>query len=462
MAETRSYSVFGDFFSNIADRGRSIIDLTWTRSEARSAEGLVGLCRQLISGSGEASNLALSSEVLDGYAALKRPQKTEFFKALNDGLGAPREKLEAAARAFLAEPSAKTELALGKAAEPMRRELLRRLNSAPGATLKLVRMREDLLADMKEHPELRYADGDFAHMFTSWFNRGFLELRRIDWQTSAAILEKVIAYEAVHAINDWDDLRARIAPEDRRLYGFFHPRLPDEPLIFVEVALTETMAASVTDILRSDRQVINANHAKAAMFYSISNCQAGLKGISFGNFLIKQVVAELQQEDLPLKTFATLSPIPTLAKWISKLPESGEPTLKEEAAKPLMSLQDQHWADLPASAEIGKVLTALTAHYLLNEKGSGSRPADPVARFHLGNGARLQRINWLADLSHAGQKQSYTLMVNYLYKLDEIEKNHEIFARSGSIAASREVIKLARTAPVIQSETKAVEEQVSG
>lgn len=449
MAEARTYSVFGDLFSTIAEHSRSIIDIGWARNQARTAEGLITLCRQLIGGSGEASNLALATEVLDGYSSLDRSEKTAFFKALNEGLGAPRDALEAAARAYLADPSISHEMALSLAAEPPRRELLRRLNHAPGATLRLVRMREDLLKDIKEHPELAPADHDFSHLFMSWFNRGFLELRRIDWQTSAAILEKVIQYEAVHAINDWDDLRARIAPSDRRLYGFFHPRLPDEPLIFVEVALTGTMAASVTDILRPDRENIEASQARAAMFYSISNCQAGLKGVSFGNFLIKQVVTELQNEQLPLRTFATLSPIPTLGRWLNS---QGTSLLKSDSQSLLAQLGKTHWLDLPLSAEVGKFLPQLTAHYLLNEKGRDDRPADPVARFHLGNGARLERINWLADLSPAGQKQSYTLMVNYLYKLDEIEKNHETFAQSGTIAASRDVIKLARQAPLAEVE----------
>lgn len=447
MAETKSYSMFSDFFASIADHGRSIIDLAWTRNEARSAEGLIGLCRQLIGGSGEASNLALATELLDGYVALERHEKTAFFEALNEGLGAPKDLLAQAARAYLAEPSAQSEMALNNAAEPVRRELLRRLNQAPGATLKLVRMREDLLVDIKEHPELAPVDSDFAHMFRSWFNRGFLELRRIDWQTSAAILEKVIQYEAVHAIDDWDDLRARIAPADRRLYGFFHPRLPDEPLIFVEVALTESMAASVTDILKPERPALNVMQAKAAMFYSISNCQQGLKGISFGNFLIKQVVAELQHEGLAVKTFATLSPIPTLSRWLKGLAEDDKLPLKPDARAIMERLEESHWSDLAATSDVEKQLVSLTSYYLLNVKGRGEHPLDPVARFHLGNGARLERINWLADLSPGGQKQSMTLMVNYLYKLDEIEKNHETFARSGTIAASRDVIKQARMAP---------------
>lgn len=439
MTESRSYSMFGDFFSTIADRGRSIIDLTWTQNQARSAQGLIELCRQLIGGSGEASNLALATELLDGYAALERAEKTVFFQSLNEGLGASRESLEKAARAYLAEPSAASQMALCRVAEPLRRELLRRLNQAPGATLKLVRMREDLLDDLKEHPDLAPVDADFAHMFRSWFNRGFLELRRIDWQTSAAILEKVIQYEAVHTIHDWDDLRARIAPADRRLYGFFHPRLPDEPLIFVEVALTEAMAGSVTEILKPERPIIDIAQAKAAMFYSISNCQAGLKGISFGNFLIKQVVAELQHEILTLKTFSTLSPIPTLARWLGQVDRAA---LKAEVA----SILDE--IDTTEPSELEKILLPLTADYLLNQKDAKNRPLDPVARFHLGNGARLERINLQADLSPTGHKQSHGLMVNYLYKLDQIEKNHETFARSGTIAASRDVIKLARSAPL--------------
>jgi len=449
MSERRPQTMLGDLFKTITDSGRSIIDLAWARGEAQTAEGLGRLCQQLIRGAGEASNIALAGEVLDGYRGLDQAGKIAFFEALVEGFGPPRDALLEAARRFVDDPSPAHERRLSGAAEPLRRELIRRLNLSPGATHKLVELRADLLGLLRDRPDLAPLDNDLSHLLASWFNRGFLELRRIDWQTSAAVLEKVIAYEAVHTINDWDDLRARIAPPDRRLYGFFHPRLKDEPLIFVEVALVREMTADIGSILTLDRDAIDPNEARAAIFYSISNCQRGLRGISFGNFLIKQVVEELQHELLGLRTFATLSPVPAFASWIERLRHEQPTVLAPAAAAKLAILDEPEWhADAARCADLEKTVMPLAAHYFLNAKTSADRPIDPVARFHLGNGARLERLNWLADLSEAGVRQSYTLMVNYLYKLDEIERNHEAFVNEGVIATSRAIQRAARNAPL--------------
>jgi malonyl-CoA decarboxylase len=303
--------------------------------------------------------------------------------------------------------------ALHVAAEPQTQEFVRRLNRAPRGLPDLVRMREELIPLAKGDASLAALDEDFRHLFASWFNRGFLELRRIDWYTPAAILEKIIEYEAVHEIRDWRDLRRRVAAPDRQLYAFFHPALPDEPLIFVEVALTAEIPAAIGPILSEERKAIDPQKARVAVFYSISNCQVGLRGISFGNFLIKQVVDELTGAFRALDTFVTLSPVPGLRRWAK-----GE-GIEEAPGK--------------------EALTGLAAEYLVEAKRPSGGPVDPVARFHLGNGARLERINIDADRSERGQAQSWGVMVNYLYDLRDIEKNHEAFAESGEVVHSSAV-----------------------
>ena len=454
MADHRRSSMLSDFFASIADRGRSLIDLGGARARADTAEGLCSLCDELITSVGEASGIAMATEILDGFGTLDEDEKTLFFERLTDAFGPDQDRLAEAAERYVAVRSNEHALALTEAAEPRRRELFRRLNQAPGATLKLVRLRESLLQRLRASPALRPVDEDLAHLFRHWFNRGFLELRRIDWHTSAAVLEKVIAYEAVHAIGDWDDLRARIAPSDRRLYGFFHPRLVDEPLIFVEVALVADMAAEIRSILDIEREILKPEKAKAAIFYSISNCQKGLKGISFGNFLIKQVVDELQHELLNLSQFATLSPLPGFARWLA---ENTTPAMLDEIEALQLLDKDGWWEDAGSAAALEKAVMPLAAHYLLAVKASDGKPLDPVARFHLGNGARLERINWLADRSTSGLRQAHGLMVNYVYQAGEIEQNHEAFVNEGHVATTRAITRLARSyRPPVTSRSEAV------
>jgi len=311
--------------------------------------------------------------------------------------------------AFKIDPSKATYQAFAEASEPKRQELARRLNQFPGATGQLVKLRKDLLGVVKDRPKLGPLDVDLKHLFSSWFNRGFLVLRPINWSSPADILEKIIAYEAVHAIHSWDDLRLRLKPTDRRCFGFFHPSMPDEPLIFVEVALTKGIPNSIQELLADERDPINAADADTAVFYSISNCQAGLAGISFGNSLIKQVASDLAT-DLPgISTFVTLSPIPGLNRWLetSKL----------------------------ADANLGQD-KALAAHYLLTAKKPDGMPLDPVARFHLGNGAKVHAVHTQADTSENGLKQSNGTMVNYLYDLSQISQNHEKFVSDKTVVAS--------------------------
>ena len=284
-------SFFSDMLQSIADRSRALISRREPASER--SDGLVELCEELLSGRGEASGVALANEILADYAGLTTGPRIAFFETLARTFGHEPARIDAAIAAWRQSPSADTAAELHRVSEPRRLELFRRLNLAPGGTAALVRMREQLLDAMDHRDDLAVIDNDFVHLFSSWFNRGFLVLRRIDWSTPASILEKIIRYEAVHEIRDWDDLRRRIDLPDRRCYAFFHPALVDEPLIFVEVALTREIPGAIAPILADKREIVEPGATTTAVFYSITNCQRGLAGVSFGNFLIKQVVEEV-------------------------------------------------------------------------------------------------------------------------------------------------------------------------
>src|SRR4029077_3303523 len=292
------------------------------------------------SGRGEASGTAMAREVLDRYQDLDAAGRRAFFTALVRDFGPDRERLARTVEKWRTQPSDEDASELHFASEPRRQELIRRLNRAPGGTGDLVNMRADLLGMTNGHTDLAALDRDAAHLLSSWFNRGFLVLRRIDWSTPANILEKIIRYEAVHEISDWDDLRRRIDPVDRRCYAFFHPAMVDEPLIFVEVALTETTPGAIAPLLAVDRQHLPIERARTAVFYSISNTQRGLGGISFGSFLIKQVVEELRRELPKLDTFVTLSPVPGFMQWVKK---ANAPPLGEEEGTVLKLLDEPKW-----------------------------------------------------------------------------------------------------------------------
>ena len=406
--------------------------------------GIQELSESMMSQKGESSGIMMAKEIIDTYQLLDPKSKLEFFVELAEKFGPSKKKLEVAAEAYLNEPNVQQAMALQIAAEPRRQELIRRLNLAPGSTKELVRMRVDLLELIQDHPELTCVDHDFHHLFNSWFNRGFLVLKKIGWDTPASILEKIIEYEAVHKIKSWDDLRSRIEPPDRFCFAFFHPALIDEPLIFVEVALESSIPSSIQSLLEKNRIPIIPERANTAIFYSISNCQKGLRGVTFGNFLIKQVVEELIQDLPQLKTFVTLSPIPGFRNWLGKEIDNDILPLKKLNIKVLGQLENPEWYKLnQKSQELKKVLLQLASEYLFNVRRKNHEPVDPVARFHLGNGARLERINWLGDISKTGIEQSAGMMVNYLYDLDQIEKNHEAFINDKKVIASNEIRKLA-------------------
>ena len=425
-------SFFQDLLGSIAERGRSLIERSGGRPAGLAAAQpatLEALCRDLLSGRGEASGVALARQLLDLYGRSAPEDRLAFFGLLARDFGPDRDRLRAAWLDYDAAPTPPHLQALLRAVEPPRQELFRRINLAPGGTAGLVRMREDLIKLGGDDPDLGSVDDDLAHLLSSWFNRGFLVLRHIDWSTPADILERIIRYEAVHEIQGWDDLRRRVQPGDRRCFAFFHPSMIDEPLIFVEVALTREIPASIQGLLAEEREIVPLGEATTAVFYSISNCQPGLRGVSFGNFLIKQVVGELSRELPSLATFVTLSPVPGFAAW-----------LRKRGATPELASGWQR--DLVAAERARGELLPLAAAYFLAAKGSGGKPVDPVARFHLGNGARLERLNWLGDTSAKGLREAYGLMVNYLYDLRYIEANHEAFANHATVAAAEAVRRL--------------------
>jgi len=432
-------SFLQELLNTVAEQGRNLIP--WTARTADAAGDIRELSRALVSGRGEASGVALARQILACYRDLTLDQRRDFFRFLADELVPEPAAVKAAVEAWRQNADPASLALLQAAVESPRQEFFRRLNLAPGGTAAIVALRHDLLRLAKGDRALALVDGDLMHLLASWFNRGFLVLKRIDWQTPAAILEKIIAYEAVHEIRGWDDLRRRLDPADRRCFAFFHPALVDEPLIFVEVALTREPPEAIGEVLGEPAKPGVPQGPTTAVFYSISNCQEGLKGISFGNFLIKQVAEDLSREMPTLKTFVTLSPVPHFARWLDRtLAGDTAGLVTGEDRRRLDRLKDLGWHEKPeAAAELQGPLLALAAHYFLLAKADDGRPVDPVARFHLGNGARLERINWLADTSEKGLREAHGLMVNYRYDIKEIERNHEAFANEGVVAAARAV-----------------------
>jgi malonyl-CoA decarboxylase len=435
-----SNAFFSDLLTSISERGRNLLRRAGSSDGKQDASDLIELCEALLSGRGEASGTAMAREVLDRYRHLDEAGRLAFFATLARNYGPDRERLAQAIESWRTQPNDDDASDLHFASEPRRQELIRRLNLAPGGTSALVAMRADLLGAMNGHKDLAALDHDVVHLLSSWFNRGFLVLRRIDWSTPANILEQIIRYEAVHEIRDWDDLRRRIDPADRRCYAFFHPALVDEPLIFVEVALTETIPGAIAPLLAEDRQPVPVDRARTAVFYSISNTQKGLGGISFGSFLIKQVVEELRRELPKLENFVTLSPVPGFVPWLKQAPDV--PVTDEDRAL-LENLDKPDWfEDAELAGQLRAVLEPLAAYYFLKARTTKGRLIDSVARFHLGNGARLERVDWLGDLSPKGLRESAGIMVNYLYRLEDIERNHEAYANDGEVVASSAVKKL--------------------
>ena len=407
-------NTLGDLLTTLLDRrpfGRRIED----------GRKIKDLCLALLTETDETSGRQLAATILSRYRTLDRDQKIAFFEFLNDELDLDAAKIAELAESYGSDSSPENFRALVTASEPQRQALFRQVNEAPGATAEIVRMRRDLLTFLEERPELGRTDQDIVHLLRSWFNRGFLVVRQINWESPASILEKIIAYEAVHEICAWDDLRRRLQPTDRRCLAFFHPSMPDEPLIFVVVALTNGVPNSIQSLLSEEREVLDAEDADTAVFYSISNCQKGLTGVSFGNSLIKQVARDLSLDLPKLKAFATLSPIPGLLRW----------------------LQDE---GIPERGDDPRFMERVAAKYLLDAKAPDGLPLDPVARFHLGNGALLHAIHSDADLSATGIAQSSGVMVNYLYDLSRIAQNTIQFSKRREVAATTTVRNLAKRA----------------
>ena len=447
MAQTVTQRSWLDrLWTGIADQGRAFARVP--AADLAGPERARQLTAALLSERGEASGAALARELITCLRGMTEAQRLDVLHGISEGFAPDPATLRAAAEAYLAAPGPDAATRLHEAAEPPRQELLRRMNMAAGGTAMLVELRREILPEVKRDPTLRPLDRDLLHLFGSWFNRGFLELRRIDWETPASVLEKLITYEAVHEISGWQDLRRRLLP-DRRCFAFFHQALPNEPLIFVEVALTHGLAGAVQPLLAPPHDPLGLppKGTDSAIFYSISNCQDGLRGISFGNFLIKQVVEELKAELPGLKHFATLSPIPGFTAWLEKHLAGGSPFTAEESAsldgETFTTLAAGEWWTDPARAkQLRAPLMRLAAKYLTRAASPGN-PIDPVARFHLGNGARLERIHWLGNTAPRGLRESYGIMVNYLYDPKAIEANHEAFVKTGQVVRSAEVDALA-------------------
>ena len=378
----------------------------------------------VMSTTGEVSSIAFAGHLLDLIEAETEDGLDEYLSYLLKEYDIDTDSLLKNVEAYSRDKNSTNLGLIGNSSEPRWIELFRRLNATPGGTHRLIKLRErikTLLNDGREH--LKTLDAGLLKLFKYWFNSSFLVLEKIDWSTPANVLEKIIEYEAVHEINSWDDLRARLAPNDRQCFAFFHPLIPEDPLIFVEVALTNGIPESIESVIKIDRDEIEYNKINTAVFYSISNCQDGLAGISFGNFLIKKVAHKLKQEISEIDKFVTLSPVPGLMRWM----ENHAPVTYENCINKINDDEN---------------LVKKTFLYLTESNRDDNLPNDPVARFHLGNGAILHKINLHGDQSKKGMAQSHGVMINYLYDLDIVEKNHELFFKNKEVVLSGEMKSL--------------------
>ena len=412
--------------NSLLQRGSS-----WLPASISSHADIFNLSGELLSAKGEVSGVVIARQILDSYRHLSDTDKIAFFRYLIEDMDIDSEAVIEALSAYKDKRDPDSYARFSRHINALRRPFFMRLNEAPHATYDLVSMRADLLRLMRTHADLAVIDVDLRHLLASWFNRGFLVLRPINWESPAHILEKIISYEAVHEIGSWDDLRNRLVPSDRCCFAFFHPAMPDEPLIFVEVALTSCLPNSIQQILAPDRDIGSLMASDHAVFYSISNCQKGLAGISFGHSLIKTVVSELGQTHPQIKHFVTLSPLPHFAKWLQN--QDGD------KAAAFTALSDE-------------VQVSMGAAYLLHAKGRDHLPFDPVCRFHLSNGAMIHRVHAHADISKRGRATAFGLMVNYLYKPADLIDNHENFVNGGKIKAASKIREAARKSPLKISE----------
>jgi malonyl-CoA decarboxylase len=441
-----------DIIATLAAGGLEIFE----RTTGRRQENIVAMSRRLVQLKGEASAISLADQILSTYRGLSKRDRLQFFERLLTDFMPDGKRLNDAIAAYQKSPNPSTAAALQSAAESPRQDVFRLLNMGPDGTASIIAMREDLRDFLVERPHLAPVDADMKHLLQSWFNRGFLRIERISWKTPAIILEKLIEYESVHEIRGWEDLHRRLAG-DRRCFSFFHPALSEEPLIFVEVALTRGLPKTIEEVLSAKAPDDYAEfRPDTAIFYSINNCQPGLAGVSFGSFLIKQVTDSLAEEIPSLKFYATLSPIPGFRAWLTEIQSRGaaQPAaidLSESERAVLSHLDNPAWYDGDLKTrELKPLLMYLCAFYLLNAK-RGHEPLDPVARFHLRNGARLERINWLGDRSEKGLRESAGLLVNYLYDRKAVARNHEVYANDHEIVHSSSIESLVKKRPALAS-----------
>ena len=379
------------------------------------------LLKKITESRGEASALLYSEKLMEKIEHFDEKTLLEFFIMLAQEFDMNKDELSKSVNDYNLDSSGGNYQIMESNFQSKRIELFKKLNSVERGTIRLVNIREKLLVFLKEHAELKKVDIDLTNLFKNWFNRGFLVTHPISWNTSAKILEKIVKYEAVHEISSWLDLRNRLEPEDRRCYSFFHPAMEDEPLIFVEVALTSKVPSKIDEILDVNRVTASPKDFTTAVFYSISNCQKGLKGISFGNFLLKKVVIDLKREFPNLNNFVTLSPVPGFGEWLNK----NNPTLSEKVI------------DKSALIKLEKEILESAIEYFFNAKQEDGLPIDSVQRFHLSNGASLDKIHSLGDVSKRGISNSTGLMVNYRYEMNNLEKNHEKYFSGDNIVASK-------------------------
>ena len=423
--------------NSIADAGKELLHKTLPIK--KNLETLLELCDDLISYKGVASGIAIAREISEIYLSLSKEDKKKFFIAVDEKFKPNLEAAEKKSLEFIKNKNTNTLKELSSLAEGNRQEFIRRMNMAPNGTAFLVSMREDLLRFVLEDSSLSNLDEDFRHLFRSWFNPGFLRLERITWDTKAAVLERIISYEKVHKIKDMTDLKRRL-DEDRRFYAYFHPVLPDEPLIFVQVAFTQGLASSVQDIIKP--MTPNQPKADTATFYSISNCQQGLTSVTLGNFLIKRVVYEIQQENPKIKHFGTLSPLPGFAEWVNYIEENKLRSIlgSEDYEKVKFLRSTDIKIGDPRIIEHKKIIKKLTIHYLIKEKVN-VKPVNPVTLFNLGNGASIENIVINGNISDYGYNESFGIMVNYIYHLDKLEKIHEEYISNHQISYSDKIKK---------------------
>ena len=424
--------------SSIADAGQKLFSKKDIKKN--DLDSIISLCDDLISHKGAAFGITVARDITELYQSLSSENKLLFFKKINDKYKPSFTRVNEAIENYTKSQNENTLSDLFKVSEGKRRELFRRMNMAPNGTAIIVALREDLLKILKDNKELSALDNDLRHLFRAWFNPGFLKLAKITWDTKAAVLEKIIKYERVHQMKDMNELKRRLG-EDRRFFSYFHPALEDEPIIFVQVALTKGLGKSIQELMKPSND--EKKTYDTATFYSISNCQEGLSRVTLGNFLIKRVVYEIQEELPHIKNFGTLSPIPGFSEWFTYLEEpkikSILANLKNQDVSFLRS-QDLKLGDVRI-IENKEALIKLVAHYIVNEKNQQGLPVNDVSRFHLGNGAIVEDIVINANVSEQGFKRSYGMMVNYLYELKNIEKNHEDYMNNNKVVVSDKIKK---------------------